>query len=132
MHELSVMEAVREQALAAAAKEGASCIAVITLRVGELAGVEVEALRFAFPVVMEGSIAEGARLRIKREAAVCVCEPCDHAFHPRDGCCDCPSCGAISRRLIRGQDLRLESLEVSEKRGPQSGACRSAAQHEQR
>ena len=40
-----------EQALAAAAKEGASCIAVITLRVGELAGVEVE----AFMAILRGS-----------------------------------------------------------------------------
>ena len=54
MHELSLMEALRDQALAAARGEGVRRIALIRLRVGELAGVEVEALRFAFPVVMAG------------------------------------------------------------------------------
>ncbi|MFN4865023.1 MAG: hydrogenase maturation nickel metallochaperone HypA, partial [Cyanobium sp.] len=44
------MEALRDQALAAARAEGAVRIAAISLRVGELAGVEVEALRFAFPL----------------------------------------------------------------------------------
>ena len=113
MHELSLMEEVRHQALAAAAAEGAGRIASITLRVGELAGVDPEALRFAFPVVMEGTIAAGARLRIEKEAALCVCEPCAQTFQARSGCCDCPRCGTISRRLLSGLDLRLVSLEVN-------------------
>lgn len=112
MHELSLMEEVRRQALAAAAAEGATSIEAITLRVGELAGVEIDALRFAFPVVMEGSIAAGARLRIEREAAVCWCEPCAGSFRAQGGCCDCPRCGAISWQQISGRDLRLVALEV--------------------
>jgi hydrogenase nickel incorporation protein HypA/HybF len=113
MHELSLMEEVRRQALAAAAEEGATCIEVITLRVGELAGVEVDALRFAFPVVMEGSIAAGARLQIEHEAATCWCETCASSFRARDGCCDCPFCGTISWRPIGGRELQLVALEVS-------------------
>ncbi len=113
MHELSLMEEVRRQALAAAAAEGASCIKAITLRVGELAGVEIEALRFAFPVVMEGSIAAGARLQIEHEAAICWCDTCASDFRARAGCCDCPRCGTISWRPIGGRELRLVALEVS-------------------
>lgn len=113
MHELSLMEEVRRQALAAAAAEGATRIDVVTLRVGELAGVELDALHFAFPVVMEGSIAQGAELRIEREAALCDCDCCGNSFPARDGCCECPRCGTISRRLISGRALRLVALEVS-------------------
>lgn len=113
MHELSLMDEVRRQVLAAAAAEGATCIEAITLRVGDLAGVEIDALRFAFPVVMAGSIADGAALRIEREAAVCACDACDDTFEARSGCCDCPHCGTISRRLLSGRDLRLVALEVS-------------------
>ncbi|MEB3172785.1 MAG: hydrogenase maturation nickel metallochaperone HypA [Cyanobacteriota bacterium] len=113
MHELSLMEAVRDQALAAARADGATRIAAITLRVGELAGVEVEALRFAFPVVMAGTIAAGAELQIELESATCHCAVCDAPFPAPQGCCDCPRCGAISRQLLRGRDLRLLSLEVA-------------------
>lgn len=113
MHELSLMEEVRHQALAAAAAEGAQCIESITLRVGDLAGVDVDALRFAFPVVMEGSIAAAAQLRIEREAAVCLCGPCGRRFRARDGGCDCPHCGAISDQLLSGRELRLVALDVS-------------------
>lgn len=112
MHELSLMEEVRRQALAAASAEGATRIEAITLRVGELAGVELDALRFAFAVVMEDSIAAAAELRIEREAALCHCESCDDSFQARDGCCACPRCYTISRRLISGRDLRLVALEV--------------------
>ena len=112
MHELSLMEEVRLQALAAAAAEGASRITAITLRVGDLAGVEQDALRFAFPVVMQGSIAEGAELLLEREVALCHCEPCNAPFEAHLGCCDCPRCGTLSRRPISGRDLRLVALEV--------------------
>ncbi len=112
MHELSLMEAVRDQALAAARADGATRIAAISLRVGEQAGVEVEALRFAFPVVMAGTIAAAAELRIEIEPAECLCAVCDAPFPAPNGCCDCPLCGTISRRLLRGRDLRLLALEV--------------------
>ena len=112
MHELSLMEALRDQALAAAHADGASRITAIRLRVGELAGVEIEALRFAFPVVMAGTMAAGAKLRIEREPAECFCAACAAPFPASDGCCDCPRCGAISRQLLRGRDLQLLELEV--------------------
>ena len=53
MHELSLMDAVREQALAQAALHGARRIAAITLRVGSLAGVEIEALRLSADAVQD-------------------------------------------------------------------------------
>ena len=112
MHELSLMEALRDQALAAARADGATRITAIQLRVGELAGVELDALRFAFPVVMAGTIAAGAELRIEREPAECHCAACNASFPAPDGCCDCPRCGTISRQLLRGRELRLLALEV--------------------
>ena len=112
MHELSLMEVVRDQAVAAALADGASRILAIRLRVGQQSGVEPEALRFAFPVVMAGTIAADAEFCIESEPAECHCAVCDAPFPAPEGCCDCPRCGTISRRLIRGRDLRLLALEV--------------------
>ena len=83
MHELSLIEAVRDQALAAARAGGATRITAISLRIGSLAGVEPEALRFAHTVVMAGTIAAGAELRIEIEAAECHCTACDAPFPAR-------------------------------------------------
>ncbi len=106
------MDAVRELALEQAALHGAGRIAAITLRVGALAGVEIEALRFAHAVVMANTIADGSRLEIEAVPAECFCAACGQPFAARDGCCDCPLCGRISRELLRGRELQLASLEL--------------------
>lgn len=113
MHELSLLEELRRQALTAAEAQGVSCIEAITLRIGTLAGVEPEGLRLAFPLVMAGTIAAEARLVLEIETALCFCEPCGRHFEAGDGRCDCPRCGSISRRLLSGRDLQLVALEVS-------------------
>jgi hydrogenase nickel incorporation protein HypA/HybF len=112
MHELSLMEAVRDLALERARQHGAERISVISLRIGTLAGVEPEALRFAFPVAMAGTIGAEARLEIETVQALCRCGACGLSFPAADGVCECPSCGAISRELLRGRELELASLEV--------------------
>lgn len=106
------MDAVRQQALEQAALHGARRITAITLRVGSLAGVEIEALRLAHTVVMADTIAAGSRLVIEAVPAACFCSACGQPFPARDGCCDCPRCGRISRELLRGRELQLASLEL--------------------
>jgi len=113
MHELSLMEALRDQALAAAHADGATRITAIQLRVGELAGVELDALRFAFPLVMQDTIGAHAQLQIESEPAICHCEPCGKTFHAEQGLGDCPSCGTLSHRLLSGLALQLVALEVN-------------------
>ncbi len=112
MHELSLMEEVRRQALAAAAAEGAGRISRVCLRVGELAGVDADALRFAFPVVMAATIAEGAVLAIEQVPATAFCAVCEQVFACPDGLADCPDCGTISRELRSGRELELASLDL--------------------
>lgn len=114
MHELSIMEAVRDQALEQAERHGGGRITAITLRIGSLAGVEPEALTMAFNVVMAGTSAEGARLVIEAVAAECFCAGCQAPFPAQDGVCECPRCGAISRQLLRGRELQLASLELAD------------------
>jgi hydrogenase nickel incorporation protein HypA/HybF len=66
MHELALMQSVAELALAEGHQRGAEAITRIRLRVGRLAGVDPQALIFAAEVVLEGSLAAGARLEIER------------------------------------------------------------------
>jgi hydrogenase nickel incorporation protein HypA/HybF len=117
MHELALMEALRERALGEVKRHGGGVIRSITLRVGSLAGVELEALELAFAVVMERDGPEGAaavQLRIEPVAARCYCHRCALDFLATDGCCECPDCGHISRDLLQGRELDLVSLELDE------------------
>ena len=113
MHEVGLMQHALDLALAAAERQEASRIHRITLRVGALAGVEAEALEFAFAVVTAGTAAAGAVFEIEQVPLICFCEGCQAEFQPPTPFFECPRCGQLSQQVRSGQELELVSLEVS-------------------
>jgi hydrogenase nickel incorporation protein HypA/HybF len=113
MHEVGLMENALAIALDYAARDQASCIHKICLRVGSLAGVEPDALRFAFDLVTRDTIAEAAQLEITACPTRCYCARCQTDFAPLDMGYECPICGTWSTAILQGQELELSSLEVS-------------------
>ncbi|NJR56582.1 MAG: hydrogenase maturation nickel metallochaperone HypA [Acaryochloris sp. CRU_2_0] len=113
MHEVSLMENALVIALNYAARERASRIHQIALRVGDLSGVEPDALRFAFDVVTQGTIAEDAQLSIQSCPTVCYCNFCQTHFRPTELGYECPTCQTWSMSIVQGKELELASLEVS-------------------
>ena len=113
MHEVGVIQGALDLAIAEAGRHGAHHIHRITLRVGRLAGVEPEALSFAFEVVTAGTMAEGARLEIEAVPVVCHCPDCWDEFRPADFVFACPRCGGLSLEVRHGDELELATLEVS-------------------
>ncbi|KGF71845.1 hydrogenase nickel incorporation protein HypA [Neosynechococcus sphagnicola sy1] len=113
MHELGLLENTLELALGYAQQQGASQIHRLTLRVGQLSGVMPEALRFAFDVVVQGTIAANAELEIETIPAICYCPTCQQDFQPPDWIYECPDCHQLCTQLLQGRDLELVSLEVS-------------------
>ncbi len=113
MHELGLLQETLDVALEHAARHGARRVHRITLKVGDLSGVVTEALQFAFEVVTQGTIAEGARLVVERVPVVCRCRRCERDFRSDDVIYLCPVCGEISADVRQGRELILKSLEVS-------------------
>jgi hydrogenase nickel incorporation protein HypA/HybF len=113
MHELALMEEVRRIALEAAAAQGANRIHALQLRVGRLGGVDPDALRFAFEVVMAEEIAAGARLDLEVVPTLCRCGPCGSPFEPEDVILICPRCGSPAAEVLAGRELELIALEIS-------------------
>ncbi|MFN9547921.1 MAG: hydrogenase maturation nickel metallochaperone HypA [Cyanobacteriota bacterium] len=112
MHELSLMQFLGERVREVATQQGAERVLVIHLRLGSLAGVDPDALRFAAEVVLAGTCAAGATLSIEEIQASLWCDPCAMEFAATAGCCDCPRCGTLSARLLRGKELSLVSLDL--------------------
>lgn len=84
MYEVSLMENALAIALTQAKSQGAKQIHCLKMNVGELSGVVPEALEFAFDVVVRGSIAQGAKLKIERIPVTCYCLSCNLTFYPLD------------------------------------------------
>jgi len=113
MHEVSIMEQTIEIALNNAHNQGANKIHQLKMRIGTMSGVVPEALNFAFDVVTEGTIAQGATLEINIVPVVCYCPHCQIEFQPSDLFYECPQCDRLSNQIIAGREIELTSLEVS-------------------
>ncbi len=65
MHELSLAGELVVQVGALAQRESATRVVRIELALGDLSGVDREALEFVFPLAAAGSVAEGAALAVQ-------------------------------------------------------------------
>jgi hydrogenase nickel incorporation protein HypA/HybF len=112
VHELSLTQSLVEIAETHARRAGASAIRTITLEVGELCGVVPEALEFAFDVCRPGTLAEGARLIIRRIAGHGRCAACQAQLELSMLSAACPACGALAMEIEAGSELRIVELEI--------------------
>jgi hydrogenase nickel incorporation protein HypA/HybF len=117
MHELSIAAAVVEIAGRHAAGRR---VRTITLKVGHLRQVVPSALAFSFEVVAAGTPVEGAELEIEAVPAIGVCRRCGLESHLPAFPLQCQACGGFDLRIVAGEELVVESLELEEE--PGSGA----------
>ena len=86
----------------------------VVLRVGTLAGVDVDSLHFAFEVVARGTAADGAMLEIETVPAAVYCQTCRAEFPGGAGFIfTCPGCGDLCGEIRRGRELELSRIEMS-------------------
>ena len=114
MHEVGIIESALARVTEEASAQRAHRVERIVLRIGALAGVEREALRFAFDAVAPQTIAAGATLEIEEVAAAIHCASCDREF-TGDGSYIfvCPTCGDLCGDVRRGRELELSRIEMS-------------------
>lgn len=113
MHEVSLMATAVEIAQKHAREAGGEHIRVLRVRIGESSGVVREALEFAFDIVTQGTIAEGAVFEVEVVPTVCTCSACGVEFRPASAFHECPSCGSLHADVRQGMELELASLEVT-------------------
>ncbi len=110
MHEYSIVQALFEQIEDAVRAHGATSVRRVRIRIGELAGVEVELLRTAYDTFRAKTVCEDAPLDIETVAARWIC-PGAHGDIARGRALVCPSCGRPAR-LASGDEIVLEQLEL--------------------
>jgi hydrogenase nickel incorporation protein HypA/HybF len=113
MHEMSLMEGVREIVEQAAATHGARRVVAVRLRIGVLAAVEPEALRFCFDVSMKGGVADGARLEIESEPGRAWCWDCSADQVIDAELVACPTCGGQRLEVTGGTDMRVKDIDLA-------------------
>jgi hydrogenase nickel incorporation protein HypA/HybF len=112
MHEMSLCEGILDILQTQAAAQHYARVRKVTLEIGPLAGVEVEALRFAFDVVAEGTLAEAAELEILPTAARAWCFDCAANVAISQRYDPCPRCEGHQWQMVSGDEMRIKELEV--------------------
>jgi hydrogenase nickel incorporation protein HypA/HybF len=114
MHELGIANSVLQQAQQQAKFHPGAHLRKVTLRVGEMSGVNPEALRFCFEVLARDSHLEQVELEIELSARRQRCPACDRIFAVVDYDLSCPNCGSAKTEFAGGDELELSSLEMED------------------
>ncbi|MBK7326950.1 MAG: hydrogenase maturation nickel metallochaperone HypA [Propionivibrio sp.] len=112
MHEMSLAEGVLQLIEDSARQEEFSKVTTVWLEIGQLAGVEVEAMRFCFDAVTRGSLAEGANLEIIAIPGTAWCMNCSATVTCSEVYGACPQCGTYQIQVTGGTEMRVKELEV--------------------
>lgn len=111
MHELSIAESVVR--IAAGHADGRR-VTKVYLRVGHLRQVVPSALSFGFEMISQGTPIEGAELEMDVIPAVGTCQACGVETRLENFPLQCGSCGGFDLKIIAGEELYVESLELEE------------------
>ncbi|EGO64047.1 hydrogenase maturation nickel metallochaperone HypA [Acetonema longum] len=112
MHEMAIAQGVLDITLDNAAGHQAKKVTKINLLIGQMTGVEPEALRFCFSTVAQGTIAAEAELAITGVPLVAECQDCGRKFDVEGYRFLCSACGSAKVAVISGRELRVDYLEV--------------------
>jgi len=113
MHELSIASRVVELATEHCRAAAGDRVTAVPLRIGRLACVHQEALRFSFDIVRAGTPVEAAVLHVVEVPVTVWCPTCAvERTLPGIQHFACPVCGTPSGDIRAGQELDLDSLEL--------------------
>ena len=114
MHEMgiadSVLEAVRHES---GLRSGAHVVKV-GLRIGELAAVDPESLRFCFEALVSGTDLDPLALEIEICPRRYRCPLCEEFFRGGEFPVACPKCGSGEVKAAGGDELEFAFMEIEE------------------
>lgn len=112
MHEMSLCESILQILEQQADVQQFTKVKTVWVEIGALSGVEPEALRFGFDVVMQGSLAENAKLEIIAMPGEAWCLQCSRSVAVQQWYDQCPQCGGRQLQIHGGEQMRIKELEV--------------------
>ena len=122
MHELGIAASVLQEAQQEAQRHPGARLRKVKLRVGELSGVNPEALNFSFEVLVRNAGLEPLALEIEICPRRQRCPACQRTFTVAEYDLRCPSCGLAETEFAGGDELELASLETEDYEPSVAGA----------
>jgi hydrogenase nickel incorporation protein HypA/HybF len=121
MHEFSISSEIVRTVLEEAEKNRGKKVLSIQLEIGELTLLNQEQVTFWIQELFKGSVAEGARVRVKEIQARIKCESCGYEGRNTSDQKDlfqhliplsCPMCGLFQIKVEKGRECTLKKIQV--------------------
>jgi len=114
LHELSIATAILDSLEAELEKRPGARFTRVGVRVGELSGVDPDALEFGFGALVKETHWEPLALEIERVPRLQRCPKCGHEWQVERFATDCPQCGELGTVTVSGEELQIVFIEVEE------------------
>lgn len=121
MHEMSIASSVLSAVATETGRFPGNRARKVGLRIGELAGLDPESLRFCFEALVKDSDLDGLELEIEYFKRQHRCA-CGHEFVVEGYEFQCPGCGNPATVCVSGEQLELAYVEVEEYEPSADGA----------
>jgi len=114
MHEMGIANSVLEAVRTETRRYPGSYPCKVGVRVGEMAAIDQDALRFCFEAIIQETDLASLELAIEFCPRRHRCQGCGREFVVHDYDSRCPQCASLETTCISGDELELAYLEVEE------------------
>ena len=114
MHELSIASTILDRAKAASEGNGGARVTKIGLRIGEISGVEPDALTFGIEALSKDTPLQGVVLEVEFCKRRQRCTACATEFEPEGFQAICPTCHGDQSECIAGKELDVMYFELED------------------
>jgi hydrogenase nickel incorporation protein HypA/HybF len=112
MHEFSLATNIVEIVTDSVKNAKKSKVLKIVLEIGELAGIEEEALYTALESLATDTIIADAKIATKNTKGVAMCNECKTEFNLSDIFTLCPNCNGYNKEIVSGKEFNVLSIEA--------------------
>lgn len=112
MHELSLAINIIEICEENAKLNNAENILSVTLQIGKLSGVELDAMETAMQSAVLNTMLENAQIKYNISDGKAQCEECSRVFTTDDVFTLCPNCNSFKTKIIAGKEFLVSSLDI--------------------
>ena len=112
MHELSITENILKIAEQHAQQHNAHKVTDLYLVIGQLSSIVDDSVQFYWDIISENTLCQGAKLHFDRIPAQLNCLDCGETYTIPNELAPCPHCGGIQIKTVRGDEFRLDSIEI--------------------
>jgi hydrogenase nickel incorporation protein HypA/HybF len=121
MHEMSIASSILTAVATEARRYPGTRARRVGVRIGELAGLDPESLRFCFEALVKETDLEGLELEIELRSRRHRCS-CGAEFAVEGYEFQCTRCGNLATECVSGDELELAYVEVEEHEPSAAGA----------